>query len=77
MKLNARERALAARYMLLFENGRAKIKTASGKLGLIEPNYMNVNRQYFTFYLLDEDLNHETICTRATLETILKKAETI
>jgi len=73
MKLNARERTIAARNRLLFEDGRARVKTGSGKTAIIEPNYMNINRQYFSAYTIDDELNHKMICTRATLETALRK----
>lgn len=77
MKLTRAENTLMTNNGIIFQNGRAMVHTASGKIAFIEPNYMNINRQYFSAYTIGEDLNRTMITTRATLSTIIKKLKAL
>ena len=80
MNLDARERAVMAKRSIQFVNGVAKIGSKyfddGGKaMVLLEPNYMNINKQYFSVRVLFDDLTSKTICTRARLLRALEIAD--
>ena len=74
MTLTRSENTALARRNVQFVNGRAYLGRAKdGGIIFLEPNYMNSLRQYFSLYVLTDDLEHRMICTRASLETALRK----
>lgn len=74
LRLSRAENSLVAREMIGFDqNGIAFTHTASGKLVEIQANWQNINRQYFSAAFLNDDLDRTTICTRATISTIINK----
>lgn len=79
MNLDARERAVMARRNIQFTDGIAKIgsKHFDGMKAtvLLEQNWMNINKQYFSVRVLFDDLTSKTICTRARLLRALEIAD--
>ena len=72
MRFTASERRMMEKYNMDFSVGYATVKTNSGKTAMVESNFGAVN--HFSLFLVEEK---KMVCTRARLDTIVNKLETL